>query len=510
MSDRHAPRSEAAGTPPVHQVAIIGGGFGGIGMAIRLRQAGVDDFVLVEQASAIGGTWRDNHYPGCACDIPANLYSLSFAPRAAWSRRYPTQPEILDYLNDCVARFGLQPHLRLGAAMEEAVFDTARGLWCLRLANGARIEARMLVLSVGLLQRPAIPAIEGLDRFAGACFHSARWDHGVELAGKRVAVIGTGASAIQFVPRIAEQAAQLDLYQRTPPWILPKHDPPAGRLRRQALRVVPLLRRTLRAVTYWQHEVRAVGFVLAPRLMEAVERRARSYAKRQLADGDVRAAMTPAYRIGCKRILLSNDFLPALNRSNVTLLTRPITRVTPHGVCTEDGVERPADILILATGFRASDPLGDLRIVGRDGADLAQAWRDRVPTRLGLAVNGFPNLFLLGGPNTGLGHNSVVFMLEAQIDHVLDCLRRMWSRRAAEIEVTAQAVRSAEADLQRRMARTVWMSGCRSWYLDATGHNTALWPGFSIGYWLRTRFTARSVYRLRDEPAQASAVPPEP
>ncbi|MBN8906849.1 MAG: NAD(P)/FAD-dependent oxidoreductase, partial [Rhodospirillales bacterium] len=386
MSDRSRTQPDPAGAPRTSEVAIIGAGFGGIGMAIRLRQAGIDDFVLLEQASDIGGTWRDNHYPGCACDIPANLYSLSFAPRAAWSRRYPTQPEILDYLHDCVARFDLQPHLRLGAALQEAVFDAARGLWCLRLADGARIEARMLVLSLGQLHRPAIPAVEGLDRFAGPCFHSARWDHGVDLAGKRVAVIGTGASAIQFVPRIAEQAAQLDVYQRTPPWILPKHDPAAEPLRLRALRLVPLLRRTLRAVTYWQHEARAVGFVLAPRLMQAVERRARSHAKRQLADGDVRSAMTPEYRIGCKRILLSNDFLPALNRPNVTLLTRPIARVTPAGVCTDDGGERPADVLILATGFRASDPLGDLRIIGRDGANLAQAWRDRLPTRLGLAM----------------------------------------------------------------------------------------------------------------------------
>jgi cation diffusion facilitator CzcD-associated flavoprotein CzcO len=483
-------------------VAIIGAGFGGIGMAIRLKQAGLDDFLLIEQADDIGGTWRDNHYPGCACDIPAQLYSFSFAPNGDWSRRYPTQAEIQSYLQDCVTRFGLRRQLRFGSGLQEATFDAERSLWRLRLANGERIEARVLLISVGLLHRPAIPAIAGLDGFGGARFHSARWDHGVDLAGKRIAVVGSGASAIQFVPLIAAAAANLVLYQRTPSWILPKHDPPAGPRMRQALRHVPLLRRAIRAWTYWTHEARAVGFVLAPWLMRAAERRARSHAKRQLADAAVREAVTPDYQIGCKRILPSNDFFPTLNQPNVAVVTAPILRVTRNAVETTDGIERAADVLIFATGFNATEPLADIRIVGRDGITLAEAWRGGTQALLGLTVSGFPNLFLLGGPNTGLGHNSVVFMLEAQIGYILRCLRLMQRRGAAVMEVRAGAQDRYNVRLRRWMRRTVWLSGCRSWYLDRFGRNTTLWPGFSFGYWARTRLISRRDYRI-----EGSAVP---
>jgi cation diffusion facilitator CzcD-associated flavoprotein CzcO len=495
MLDPAAPVSSVKQAPPAtYDVAIVGAGFGGIGMAIRLKQVGLHDFVLIEQADDIGGTWRDNRYPGCACDIPANLYSFSFAPNRDWSRRYPTQAEIQAYLQDCVTRFGVRRHLRLGSGLQEAAFDSARSAWCLRLANGDRLEVRVLIVSVGLLHRPAIPAIEGLDGFGGVRFHSARWDLGAQLAGKRIAVIGTGASAIQFVPRIAEAAASLVLYQRTPSWILPKHDPPAGPMMRQVLRYVPLLRRVVRAWTYWTHEARAVGFVMLPRLMRAAERGARSHAKRQLADAAVREAVTPDYMIGCKRILLSNDFLPTLNRPNVTVVTEPIRRVTRDAVVTADGVEREADVLIFATGFNATEPLADIRIAGRDGVTLAEAWRGGMEAWLGLTVSGFPNLFLLGGPNTGLGHNSVVFMLEAQIGYVLRCLRLTRRRGAAVMEVRSEAQSRFNTKLRRWMERTVWLSGCRSWYLDRFGRNTTLWPGFSFGYWLRTRIISERDY----------------
>ena len=486
----------------VRDVAIIGAGFGGIGMAIRLKSAAIDDFVLIEQASEIGGTWRDNVYPGCACDIPAALYSFSFATNFTWTRRYPTQPEIQSYLLDCVARFGIRPHLRLGAALAEAVFDPDRSLWRLRLADGVRIEARVLVVAAGLLQRPAIPSIPGLPGFAGARFHSARWDHGVELAGKRVAVIGTGASAVQLVPVIAETAASVTLYQRTPSWILPKADPGVGPWQLWMLRHVVAARRLLRAWVYWTHEARAVGFTQAPWLMRAVERRARSYAKSVLAEGEVRQAVTPDYLIGCKRVLLSNDFLPALNRPNVAVVTAPIARITASGVVTAEGRERAADVLVFATGFQATDPLGAVRIVGRDGLTLAEAWREGMQAWFGVAVAGFPNLFLLGGPNTGLGHNSVVFMLEAQIGHVLRCLRLMRRDGVAVMEVPAEAQARFVARLRRWMARTVWLSGCRSWYLDRFGRNTTLWPGFSAGYWLRLRVVPASRLVRRQHPAE--------
>ncbi|HVY14695.1 MAG TPA: NAD(P)/FAD-dependent oxidoreductase [Rhodopila sp.] len=475
-------------------VAIIGAGFGGIGMAIRLKQQGRTDFLVFEQADDIGGTWRDNHYPGCACDIPASLYSFSFATNGRWSRRYPTQPEILAYLRACVDRFGVRSHLRLGLGLVAARFDAGTGLWQLSLTDGSAAAARALVVSVGQLHTPFVPDLPNLESFAGPRFHSACWDHAVDLGGKRVAVIGSGASAVQFVPRIAEQAASVTVYQRTAPWILPKRDPVNGLLKRSVMARCAPARRLARAWTFLAHDWRAVGFVWAPWLLTAVERRARSFAKRELANGDVRTAVTPDYRIGCKRILLSNDFLAALNRPTVAVVTDPIASVSPTSVVTADGSARPADVLVFATGFRASQPLSGVCIIGPSGQSLADAWRDGMAARLGVAVAGFPNLFLLGGPNTSLGHNSVVFMLEAQIGHILRCLRRLGGHRALDVRPEAQA--RFLAWLDRRMRRTVWLSGCRSWYLDRSGRNTTLWPGFAAGYWLRMRQPIGEAYRV--------------
>lgn len=481
--------------PPTHDVAIVGAGFGGIGMAIRLKQAGMHDFIVLDQAEEIGGTWRDNTYPGCACDIPADLYSFSFAADRDWSRRYPTQPELLAYLLDCAARFGIRPHLRLGTGVRDAWFDAETGSWHLRTSAGP-VRTRTLILALGALHRPALPDLPGRETFQGQAFHTARWNHGVSVASKRVAVIGTGASAIQLVPPVAERAAAVTLFQRTPAWILPKHDPETTARRRAVYRALPWIRRLARARTFWAHEARAVTFVSAPTLMRVAERRARSFAKASIADDALRQRLTPDYGIGCKRILLSNDFLPALNRDNVTVVSTPIEAVTPDGVRTQDGTTHPADILIYATGFHATEPLGSLTVTGRDGLRLDQAWADGMHAWLGIAVPGFPNLFLLGGPNTGLGHNSIVFMLEAQIAHVL---RRL--RAGGRItEVSGAAMARFRAWLDRRMRRTVWLSGCRSWYLDRNGRNTTLWPGYCVGYWLRTRFASARAYRDGDAP----------
>ena len=475
-------------------IAILGGGFGGIGMAIRLKRAGITDFVLFEQAGDIGGTWRDNTYPGCACDIPSHLYSFSFAPRADWSRRYPSQTEIHRYLRHCASADGLWPHIRLGAALREAVFDGT--YWHLHIDGAPPITARILVLGAGALHVPFVPPIPGLETFDGPRFHSARWSHGADLTGKRVAVIGTGASAIQFVPRIAEQAATVTVFQRTPAWVLPKHDPPIGPARRWVLRHLPLARRALRAWEYWTHEAHAAGFLGGRWLMKTAERRARSHMKWQVTDGAIRERLTPDYLIGCKRILLSNDFFPAFNRANVRLETSPIAEVTAGAVVTRDGATHRAEVVILATGFQATTPLAGVRITGRDGVSLADTWRDGMHAWLGVAVTGFPNMFLLAGPNTGLGHNSIVFMLEAQISHILRCLKLMRRQGAATIEVRETSERRFSAWLEARMQRTVWLSGCRSWYLDRSGRNTTLWPGFSVGYWLRMRRRVGPFYSL--------------
>jgi cation diffusion facilitator CzcD-associated flavoprotein CzcO len=478
-----------------HDVVIIGAGFAGIGMAIRLRQAGFTDFVVLEQADDVGGTWRDNTYPGCACDIPGRLYSFSFAPDWDWSRRYPAQAEIHAYLRHCTDRFGVRPHLRLGTRLLDARHDPAAQRWRLAVDDGSVLLARVLIPAMGGLHHPALPPIPGLPDFAGPAFHSARWDHAVPLAGRRIAVIGTGASAVQLVPPLADQAGELRLFQRTPAWILGKRDPAAGGLTHAALRRVPLLRRIARAWTYWSHEARAAGFVLAPALMRAVERRARSHAKRQVADPALRHLLTPAYQIGCKRILLSNDFLPALTRAHVHLVTDPIARIVPDGVLTADGTHHPADVLVFATGFQAAPPLGPVRITNAEGRTLDALWQGGAPAFLGLAVPGFPNLFLLGGPNTGLGHNSVVFMLEAQIDHTIRALGRLRRQGWPVLAVREDVAGRCQAWLERRMRRTVWLTGCRSWYLGPDGRNTTLWPGFSIGYWLRVRLARASVYR---------------
>jgi len=477
-------------------VVIIGAGFAGIGMAIRLKQAGEDNFLIIERADKVGGTWRDNSYPGCACDIPSHLYSFSFVPKADWSRRYPTQSEIEEYLDSCVERYDLRVHLSLGVGLKTARFDEAVRVWRLVTDTGPVLAARIMVLAMGALHRPAIPSFSGLAEFRGNAFHSARWDHAIDLQGKEVAIIGTGASAIQFTPRVADCASRVVLFQRTPPWVLPKHDASYGAGQVWALRHVPLLRRALRAWHYISHELRAPAFIRFPALAAGAERRARSHAKRQVDNVSLREQLTPADRIGCKRVLLSNDYFPCLNRSNVQLVTSQIASITPHGVRTTDGVEHRANVLIFATGFHATEPFGEIEVFGRGGISLADAWHDGMRARLGLAVAEFPNLFILGGPNTGLGHNSVVFMLEAQIGHVLRCLRLMRRRNTLAIEVRAEVQAAFNTKLDRWMQRTVWLTGCRSWYLDRNGRNATLWPGFSFGYRLRTLWVSARHYRL--------------
>jgi cation diffusion facilitator CzcD-associated flavoprotein CzcO len=492
---RHGRNMEEVGLAN-YSIAIIGAGFGGIGMAIRLKRAGWNDFIIIEQADRVGGTWRDNTYPGCACDIPSLLYSLSFAPNADWSRRYPTQIEILKYLEQCVARFGLGPHLQLGIRLEEATFDSVKRLWLIKTSPGRDFEAQVMVLATGLLHRPFLPKLRGIESFRGETFHSARWRHDAELQGKHVAVIGTGASAAQFIPPIAEHVARLTLFQRTPSWVLPKSDTSFSPIRQWASRHVPLIRLALRAWSYWTHEIIAVGFTVLPQLLTWFERRARSHGKRQVPNEALRHLLTPAYRIGCKRVLLSDDFLASLTRPNAHVVTSPIVDVVPDGLVTADGARHRAEVLIFATGFQANGAYDCIRIVGRDGVTLSEAWRDRMQARLGVAASGFPNLFLLGGPNTWLGHNSVVFMLEAQINHVLRCLRLLKKRGSASIEVRPEAQAMFIRRLDKWMQRTVWLTGCRSWYLDRNGRNTTLWPGLSAGYWLRTLLVSGRFYKF--------------
>jgi cation diffusion facilitator CzcD-associated flavoprotein CzcO len=479
---------------PGLDVAIIGAGFGGLGAAIRLARAGGTDFLVFDKADDVGGTWQANTYPGCACDVPSHLYSFSFARNPDWSDTFSGQPEIWDYLRRCVDRFGIRPHLRLGHTVHAAAWDEAAQRWRIETSQGA-FTARVLISATGPLSEPSIPDIRGLDSFQGTVFHSARWPVGHDLTGRRVAVVGTGASAIQFIPEIAPTVTALTVFQRTPPWVMPRRARPISRLERGVYRTVPGAQRLARTAIYWGREALAVGF-LHPRLGRAAQAMAARHLRRRVPDPALRAKLTPAYAMGCKRVLLSNDYYPALARDNVDVVVEPIREVRPHGIVTADGVEHGVDTIILGTGFHATDPPIARHIRGRDGRTLADAWTPTMRAYLGTAVAGFPNLFLLLGPNTGLGHTSVVLMIESQLTHIVAALRHLRRTGRVAIEPAPEAERRYAERIDAKMATTVWsVGGCRSWYLDANGHNSTLWPGFATAFRLRLRRFRPADYR---------------
>jgi cation diffusion facilitator CzcD-associated flavoprotein CzcO len=470
-----------------HDVVIVGTGFAGLGMAIRLKKEGIEDFVVLEQAAGVGGTWRDNHYPGAACDIESYLYSFSFEPNPGWTRTYAPQREILAYLEHCADKYGVRPHLRLSTAVTGATFDERTALWTVETSRGDTLVTRALVSATGGLSRPSMPDIPGLATFTGKTFHSARWDHAFPLEGKTVAVVGTGASAIQIVPAIAPKVGKLHLFQRTPPWIVPKPDHDILPATRERMRRAPVLQQLVRSAQYLRHELFALGFVVDPRLLALASRLVLKNLAASVPDRALREKLTPRYAMGCKRILLSNDYYPALQRPNVEVVTEGIQEIRPGGVLTKDGRERAVDAVILATGFHAAEAAAPFPVHGRGGRDLDTTWRDGAEAYLGTTVSGFPNLFLIVGPNTGLGHSSMVFMIESQIAYIASSLRTMRARRLASVDVRADAQARQNEHLHARLANTVWSSGCSSWYRTRSGKNTTLWPGFTFEYRLRTR-----------------------
>jgi cation diffusion facilitator CzcD-associated flavoprotein CzcO len=483
--------------PPVadYEVVIVGSGFAGLCMGVRLRQAGIEDFVILEKDREIGGTWRDNRYPGCACDVPSHLYSFSFAQNPAWSRKYPRQGELLAYTREVAEQFGLVPHVRLGAGLQAATWDAARGRWRLRTAAG-EMTARTLVLGLGALGRPALPKLRGLAEFTGKTFHSARWDHGYDLTGKRIAVIGTGASAIQFVPEIAGKVARLDLYQRTPPWIVPRPDRAITGAEQWLMRKLPGYQQLFRGLLYLQHEVRVLGFVVDPRLMKLVRLLALRHIRSQISDPELRRKVTPDYMIGCKRILVMNEYYPALTRPNVEVIVDGIREVTANGIVDMNGETREVDAIIFGTGFDLADPLAGIPVAGVDGRDLHQTWQqDGISAYLGCAIAGFPNLFMVAGPNTGLGHNSMIYMIESAVNYVVDAVRTLRRRNLRAVDVQPEVQRAYNQRMQRRLGKAVWASGCKSWYLGEDGKNFTLWPGFTFEYrWATRRFDLENYY----------------
>lgn len=491
-----------------HEIAIIGAGFAGLGMAATLRQRGITDFVVFERAGEVGGTWRDNTYPGCACDVKSDLYSFSFAPNPDWGHRYARQPEILAYLRRVADEFGLRPHIRFGHEVEEARWNDAEARWHIRTSEGT-FTARILISGHGPLIQPKWPDIPGLDTFPGPRFHSARWDHSVNLEGKRVGVIGTGASAIQFIPEVQKVAARLTVFQRSAPWIMPRMDAPTSERRRTLYRRYPALQRLSRQWIFGVAEVRFLTFS-NERFRRLAEELGRKHLAAQVPDPALRAKLTPNYRLGCKRVLVSDDYYPAMTQPNVDLVTERICEVRGSRVITADGAEHELDVLIGGTGFDATHPAIFRVIHGRDGRSLAQAWQPMQALH-GTTVAGFPNLFLIVGPNTGLGHNSMVYIMEAQIGYIMGALEHLERGHLLALEPRPEAQAAYNAALQEKLRGTVWtQGGCTSWYLDENGHNATLWPERAANFRRTLRHFDPSLYhaRLSPRPLPAlSAVP---
>jgi cation diffusion facilitator CzcD-associated flavoprotein CzcO len=474
--------ASAAPSPPgkIHEVVILGAGMSGLGMGIGLKRAGIDEFVILERSAGLGGTWWDNRYPGAHVDVPAPLYSFSFEPNPCWQRRFASAPEIQAYQAHCARRYGLTPHLRFGQRISEAAFDASTGLWSIGIEGGERLRARFFVCSTGPLSQPRLPELAGLDEFQGRVLHSARWDPEVRLEGQRVAVIGTGSSAAQLVAPIAARAAALHVFQRTANWVLPRLDRRYTALDR-LLAARPVYAQAVRRAWYHVLEFFRSGFdegTVARRFMLAL---AGWHLRRQVPDEALRARLRPPYPLGCKRLLYSNDYYPALTRPNVELVTEGIRGVTAHGIVTSDGRERPIDTLVCATGFDTVHLLSSLEVRGTGGRTLRQAWKDGPEAYHGLTVAGFPNLFLLLGPNTGTGHTSTLLFIEPQVDYVIACLQELRRSGRRWLDLRPEVLAAHNQALQARLQGSVWAQ-CRSWYRMESGKVVALFPGFTREY----------------------------
>ena len=484
-------------------VAIVGAGFGGIGLAIRLKEAGFQRLTILEKGDRIGGVWRDNSYPGLTCDVPSHLYSYSFAPKHDWTRRFPRRDEILAYLEQLVDRYGLREHLRLGAEVAEADFDEGAGRWRIRTTAGEELDADFLVTATGQLSRPSVPPIPGLDEFEGPKFHSARWAHDVELAGKRVAAVGVGASAIQYLPEIASEVEHLTVFQRSPNWVIPKPDRPYRPWQQRLFARFPWIQAASRTWVWLRFELITLAFTRSRPLRHLFQSLYRRHIEKEVADPELREKLVPDFPLGCKRVLVSNDWFATLQRPDVSLVASPIAAVRADAIVTADGEEHPADVLILGTGFTTLEFLAPMEVHGRDGRDLNEAWRDGAEAYLGLAVAGFPNMFMLYGPNTNLGAGSIVYMLESQIDYVVDAVRSVGRSRAAFMDVRPDVQAAFNEDIQTRLADTVWTAGCNSWYRNESGKIINNWPGFAYEYRRLTRRPDLGDYELAGAEARS-------
>ncbi|MFT7286726.1 MAG: cation diffusion facilitator CzcD-associated flavoprotein CzcO [Halieaceae bacterium] len=472
-----------------HQVIVIGAGMSGLCMGIKLRERGIRDFLIIEKSPEVGGTWHDNTYPGACCDVASVLYSYSFAPNPDWSRRFSAHDEIKAYFQRCAEDFGLLPHLKLGTAVERADWNEEQGYWELLLQDGQTLTTRTLVSGLGQLNQPNIPAFAGAEHFAGHSFHSASWDHDYDLNGKRVAVIGNAASALQFIPHIAKQAAQLHIYQRSANYVIKRNDQAYRPWQKWLFRHVPLAQKAVRSLVYLRGE-----WVFYPVLRQGSswllrqwEKWCDEYRREEISDPQLRASLTPDYRLGCKRILISDDYYSAFRQDGVELVTSPITAMDANGVVCEDGLERPVDVVIYATGFATSAMHSAVDFHGENGLALQDAWRDGAEAYRGVCMHGFPNFFMLYGPNTNLGSNSIIFMVERQVDYLVNCIDKLLTHELRALDVSAEVLRRYNERMQGELAQTVWVSDCESWYKNAAGKVVNNWPRSTLAYWWHMR-----------------------
>ncbi|WP_460107903.1 flavin-containing monooxygenase [Streptomyces sp. YKOK-J1] len=488
------------------RVAVIGSGFGGLGAAVRLRREGITDFVVLERADGVGGTWRDNSYPGCACDVPSHLYSFSFAPNPDWPRTFSGQEHIRAYLEHVTDVFGLRPHIRFGAEVKLMRWDGERLRWEIETAGGT-LTADVVVSATGPLSDPKTPEIPGLESFPGKVFHSARWDHDYDLRGKRVAMVGTGASAIQIVPAIQRQVGRLTLFQRTPPWVMPRMDRAISAAERRLHQALPVTTRLRRGLLWGIRELQVQAFTKHPDELGLVERLAKRNMARAVKDPALRAKLTPDYRIGCKRILLSSEYYPALARPNVDVVASGLSEIRGSTVVAADGSEAEVDAIIFGTGFHVTDmPIAE-RVVGAEGVTLAETWKGGMRALRGASAAGFPNWMTIIGPNTGLGNSSMILMIESQLNYMADYLRQLdvLGGRTA-LDARPAAVDAWNHEVQERMKRTVWNTGgCTSWYLDPSGRNTTIWPGTTAEFRRATRRVDLAEYEVVRRPGALAA-----
>jgi cation diffusion facilitator CzcD-associated flavoprotein CzcO len=471
-----------------HEHIIVGAGFSGLCIAIRLREAGMNDFLILERNDALGGTWYDNAYPGAACDVESHLYSFSFEPNPLWSRQFSPQQEILRYMDHCADKYDLRKNIRLSVNVNGAVFDEVTALWHVTTEKGDTYTARFIISCSGGLSQPAYPDIAGIKSFAGEMFHSARWDKAYDITDKKVAVIGTGASAIQIVPAIVSKVRELQLFQRTPPWVIPKPDKEISNFRRRMYERFGFMRALYRTRLYWTHELTAIGFVVNPGVLRLFSKVAARFIRKSVKDPELRKKITPNYVIGCKRILLSNEYYPAIQQPNVSVIVDGIKEINATGIVTRDGAQHDVDAIVLATGFQASEDVSRYDVKGIGGLDLNEAWRSGAEAYLGTTVSGFPNMFLVVGPNTGLGHSSMILMIEAQVNYIMQALKSIRQQKVRYIDVKKEVQQKYNETLQAELAKSVWQSGgCHSWYQTKDGKNVTLWPGFTFTFMKRTK-----------------------